>query len=337
MGSPKQHPTRASALVLTVPGLGTIVRSQAARAGMRPGAVEFDGRSDLITMSAQSWAAIGELRTAEDVLADLGIVPIQRTARATVAQIDLRRVEEAMGSLRTQRLVSTGRAVRVVARMTSERHFQRTALRDEIQHRLLTTPVRDSRPSVELWAIQIRNHLRLGVRLPGVGRRDQPSRPADRPGSLRPAVAAAMVNVADGARAIADPTCGTGTIVLEAVAAGAFAIGGDRDPAALHLSRANGCAHLLQLDARSLPFRADELDAVVANLPFGRQHHVQGAPVAWYRRVLTEALRVAPCAVVLAPPSTPFHQALGRLHVDVQERHDIHLLGRRATIWALTR
>jgi hypothetical protein len=59
--------------------------------------------------------------------------------------------------------------------------------------------------------------------------------------------------------------------------------------------------------------------------------------VAWYRRVLTEALRVAPCAVVLAPPSTPFHQALGRLHVDVQERHDIHLLGRRATIWALTR
>lgn len=337
MGSPKQHPTRASALALTVPGLGAIVRAQAARSGLRPGVVEFDGRSEVIAMSSRSWSAVGDLRTVDDVLADVGAIPIERSARTTAARLDVPRANEVIGDLRARRLVPPGRDVRVVVRMRSERHFQRTALRDELQRRMLTSPARDDRPSVELWAIQIHDRLRLGVRLPGVGRRDQPPRPADRPGSLRPAVAAAMLSLADGARTILDPTCGTGTVVTEATAVGRHAIGGDHDAAALRLARTNGCTDLLQLDARDLPFRAAEIDAVVANLPFGQQHHVQGTPVAWYRRVLTEALRVAPRAVVLAPASTPFHQALGRLNVNVHERHNIRLLGQRATIWTLTR
>jgi len=335
MGS-RQQP-RASAVVLTIPGLGAIVRAQAARAGLRPSPVEFDGRSDVIVLSASSWADIGKLATVDDVLADLGSIPIARTARTTVDRIDRRHVSDLIDTLRTHRLVPQGRALRIVVRMTTERHFQRRALRDEVQRKMVTSTGRANQPSVELWVIQIGDRLRLGIRLPGVGRRDQPPRPADRPGSLRPAVAAAMLSLVDGAGTILDPTCGTGTIVLEAAACGVFAIGGDRASTALRAARVNGCAHLMDLDARRLPFNRDVFDAVVANLPFGQQHTVQGSPVAWYRRALTEALRVAPRAVVLAPANTPFRQALGRLHVQIEKRHDIRLLGQRATIWSLKR
>src|SRR4051794_6373058 len=105
MGSPQQHPTRASALVLTNPGLGAIVRGQAARDGLRSGVVEFDGRSEVIAVAARSWAAIGNLTTVEDVLADLGRISIRRTTRATVAQLDVRRIGTAIETLRAARLV----------------------------------------------------------------------------------------------------------------------------------------------------------------------------------------------------------------------------------------
>lgn len=329
--------SRVSALALTIPGLGRIVRAQATHAGMRPGAVEFDGRSDVLVVSASSWAAIGALATVDDVLADLGTIPIRRAVRATVDQLDRRRVSDLIERLGAQRLVPPGRSMRVVVRMTSERYFLRTALRAEIQRKMGTAADHANRASVELWALQIGDRLRLGIRLPAIGRRDQPARPADRPGSLRPAVAAAMVTLVDGAAAILDPTCGTGTVLLEASASGGIAIGGDRDRTALDMARTNGCARLVHLDARQLPFTRDAFDAVVANLPFGQQHSVQGSPVAWYRRVLTEALRVAPRAVVLAPVSTPFRQALGRLHVEIGGRYEIRLLGQRATIWSIAR
>ena len=336
MGS-LQHPTRASALLLSIPGLGAIVQRQAISADMRPGAVGFDGRSDVIAVSAASWSALRKLRTVEDVLADLGSVRLRRTARATAAQVDHRRFDAVIGTLRAAHLVPPTRTMRVVVRLNAERHFHRTALRDELGRSLHAPAGRPDRPAVELWAIQTGDELRVGIRLPGVGRRDQPSRPAERPDSLRPSVAAAMLELAQGARTVLDPTCGAGTILLEALAADTFAVGGDHDPTALSAARTNGCPYLTQLDARQLPFRANAYEAVVANLPFGRRHAIQGAPVAWYRRALTEALRVAPRAVVLAPASTPFRQALGRLKIDITARYDIHLLGQRATIWSLRR
>ena len=75
----------------------------------------------------------------------------------------------------------------------------------------------------------------------------------------------------------------------------------------------------------------------MTNLPFGGQYRVQGLPVAWYRRVLAEASRVAPTVIVLAAPSSPYRQALGRLRLDLRVRHDITRLGKPSTIWALER
>ena len=75
-------------------------------------------------------------------------------------------VAEVVATLRTLRLVPRGRAMRVVVRMTSERNVRRTALRDEIQRWMLAPPGREDRPATELWAVQVDDQLRLGIRLP---------------------------------------------------------------------------------------------------------------------------------------------------------------------------
>jgi tRNA G10 N-methylase Trm11 len=162
-------------------------------------------------------------------------------------------------------------------------------------------------------------------------------RAVERPGALRPVVAAAMIRLVDGDGTTLDPCCGTGTIAVEASAVGRTALAGDLDPLAVAAATANGVAPVLRLDARRLPLPADSVGAVVTNVPFGRRHLVQGDPVAWYRRVLAEALRVAPQAVVLAASTQPFRQALGKLDVDVSGRHRIELLGNRTTIWDIRR
>jgi tRNA G10 N-methylase Trm11 len=134
-----------------------------------------------------------------------------------------------------------------------------------------------------------------------------------------------------------DPCCGSGSLLAESSLIGWTTVGGDIADDAIAAAAANATSQVLRLDSRQLPFRDDEFDAVVTNLPFGYQYQVQGAPVAWYRRTLGEAIRVAPRVVVLSPASTPFRQALGRMKVTLVERHDIEILGRPSSIWVLDR
>jgi tRNA G10 N-methylase Trm11 len=160
----------------------------------------------------------------------------------------------------------------------------------------------------------------------------------EREGALRPVIAAAMVHLAGPARGtLIDPCCGGGTILAEAASAGWRCAGGDLDSGAIAATVANTQAPVALLDARRLPFQDDAADVVVTNLPFGRQYPIPGSPVAWYRRVLQEAMRVAPTAVVLAPRTTAFRQALGRLPIELNDRIDITVLGRPATIWPIRR
>lgn len=199
-------------------------------------------------------------------------------------------------------------------------------------------PAADS-ADVEVWVLQVGpTTYRVGLRIPGLGARAGGRRLVERPGSWRPAAAAAMVHLAGEPRGLlVDPCCGSGTILAEAERAGWSVLGGDRDAGAVEAATLNTGGVIALLDARRLPLATDAAQAVVTNLPFGEQHRVQGLPVAWYRRALAEASRVAPVLVVLATASAPYRQALGRLPLRLRSKHDIVLLGRRASIWTLER
>jgi hypothetical protein len=338
VGSNLRPRQRVAAFALTQPGLGPFVHREASSAASGRGVVEHDGRSDLVRLVAPSWLPLRGLRTAEVLCADVGSAVVDRSLRRTVSALPLGRVEGVIGELvRAGVLRDVGR-VRLVVRVLDERSFTRTQLRDAVARRLARPVVRDHGEAVEVWLCQTSAAvLRVGVRVPLSAAARLP-RHRERPGSLRPVVAAAMVSlVGDGPGRLLDPCSGSGTVLSEAVGRGWSTVGGDLDDDALAVARANVAgASLLRLDARRLPFPSGSFDAVVTNVPFGAQHPLQGAPVAWYRKALQEARRVAPRVVVLAPDRREFRQALGRLPLGCTPvRHPVQVLGRPADVWLL--
>jgi len=332
---------------LTMPGLGPLLREElTARLGPAAvGEVENDGRSDVVPFSAGPAEAVAPALS-EDLFVELGTGDPAAPLRRLVGQLwSAQRYDAAMPAT-APRLGRLGPrpGFRVVARVRSERGFLRTELREELTRAVLRERPR-WRPadpaSIELWALQTRaRRVRLGVRLSDRRMRQRAGREVERPGALRPVLAAAMLRLADARRgAVLDPCCGTGTIVREALEQGRRAIGGDLAAEALAASRANlppGTA-LVRADAAALPVASGAVGAVVTNLPFGRRHAQAGDPAGWLRTAFAEFRRVvAPAGsiVVLHPPSPAFESAVLRPHrALLRSRHPVELLGLRTTIW----
>jgi len=131
------------------------------------------------------------------------------------------------------------------------------------------------------------------------GRRGFARAPTDRPffqpGSMPPADARAVVNLAGAGpgRRLLDPMCGTGGLLLEAARVGAHPVGVDAQAKMVAGSRRNLRAAagsgagadggdgdpepaLLRGDATALPLRAGAVDAVALDAPYGRQSKVAG-------------------------------------------------------------
>ncbi len=315
---------------------------------------QFDGRNDVVSFSAKRPDGLAGLRTSEDVFVEVSAARRVGTLRALVGALrDDRALEQALSVYSAQvRPLRARMTFRVVARVLSEREFPRTALRDE-----LSRVIQQARPrwratdpaALELWALESTpGRIRLGVRLSGSAMRHRGGRNLERPGALRPTVAAAMVLLAGtptvrASATLLDPCCGSGTIPAEAAAAGWIPLGADLDPGAVAVARANlgGTARLLLADVRRLPLADASVAALASNLPFARQYTVQGSPGAWFAAALAELDRVtqAPAAVVLLVPTTnAFQRALaGRPSLALERRLDLRLLGMRTALWQLRR
>ena len=133
---------------------------------------------------------------------------------------------------------------------------------------------------IELWANLLDDELLCGLRLSRAEMRHRDYKLEHLPASLRPSVAAAMVQLTQPAPSdvFLDPMAGAGTILLERAAFGPYArlIGGDNNPEALDALGANTRSireglELHEWDARTLPLADDAVDKAALNLPFGRQ------------------------------------------------------------------
>ena len=147
----------------------------------------------------------------------------------------------------------------------------------------------------------------------GFGARRPTEKPFFQPGSMAPADARALANVAGagpGAR-ILDPMCGTGGVLVEAGLVGSDVVGVDAQAKMVAGAREN-LAHYLEThyledgfavargDATRLPFADDTFDGVVFDAPYGRQSKVENdSLLALIGDALAEARRVAACAVVV--------------------------------------
>lgn len=151
----------------------------------------------------------------------------------------------------------------------------------------------------------------------GFGARAPTEKPFFQPGSMDPIEARAVANLA-GARpgaAVLDPMCGTGGILVEAGLVGARVAGFDAQTKMVRGTREN-LAHFLETndgpdgfdvglaDAARLPVEDGGVDAVVVDVPYGRQSKVASPDLdSLVAAVLSEARRVAERAVAVADRS----------------------------------
>ena len=123
-----------------------------------------------------------------------------------------------------------------------------------------------------------------GLRLSDASMRHRTYKLENRPASLRPTVAAAMVRLAAArpGHVVLDPMCGAGTLLAEQLAyaerfrGAALAVhGGDIDFSAVRAAAVNlrrlGAPGLCRWDATRLPLVGASSDRIVSNPPFGKQ------------------------------------------------------------------
>jgi tRNA (guanine10-N2)-dimethyltransferase len=127
-------------------------------------------------------------------------------------------------------------------------------------------------------------------------------KPFFKPGSMSPALARTLSNIAGGydGAALLDPTCGTGGVLVESALAGGRVVGCDASREMVEGARTNlrdfcdgsaGC--LFVADARSLPLEDGSMDCAVTDLPYGRASHIEGESAeALAREVLKELARI---------------------------------------------
>ena len=370
--------------VLATSGLAPLVRRElAALPGVSITDVGNDGRADVVLCEVEAGRERGllQLRTVEDVFVEVGrtlrsegdrppwiarrlVRPSrlstgvrlwQGQSRDGTSREDKSRASRSGGGRSRDGRPGSGRAkrssrpgpmtYRVVARVLSERTWQRTQLRRALGESVSAAEPRwqSADPArLELWAIEYtKGCFVAGVRLTTVRMRQHGGRASERPGALRPTVAAAMVALAGQPQSggiLLDPCCGSGTILAEAKTVGWRAVGRDIDQAAVSASRRNVSRAEVEIgDVRDLDLGDASVDACVSNLPFGRQYDVQGEPRAWLAGVLAELVRVTRPGgrIVLLVPEVAASVIPARLRQ--RDRLSVRLLGTSSTIWMFER
>lgn len=269
-------------------------------------------RNDIVLLHYGGDArALLQLRTSEDVFAvavrAFDVAPDERGLRQMhAATRESRSVGDALAAwthvLRTRRKPTT---FRVVVREVGAHQFRRRDIGRAVADGILSGwPGRwhqvDEEADVEVWVTLLERELLCGVRLSGPGMR-QREKVHHMPAALRPALAAAMIQLTEPAPddVFLDPMAGTGTLLIERAAAGPFRhlYGGDNNVEALKALRTNtrtirGEVTSERWDARKLPLADQSVDKIAVNMPFGKQVAVATDLPALYRGVLAEVQRV---------------------------------------------
>lgn len=333
-----------------LPGLAPLVRQQLDQLpGIRVTGSGFDGRADVVLFQADHGRreSAMTLRITEDVFVAVGHADragSDNPRRIAAALWRPRPVQRALSIWAGHRRPLAGAMTfRVVTRVLSEKAFIRTELRQR-----LTATIRQSRPrwaiadpaQLEIWACEYRRGRFIsGLRLSDASMRQHGGRNLQRPGALRPTLAAAMVRLAGQPPGVLlDPCCGSGTILAEATAAGWTATGTDIDPAAVAIAHANAPQATVRVaDALHMHMPEASVTACVTNLPFGRQYRFPGEMKAWLSAVLREVERVTrpDGHAVLLAPALP--RPIVPSSLKPADAFPVRLLGTKTTIWCYQR
>jgi 23S rRNA G2445 N2-methylase RlmL len=241
-------------------------------------------------------------------------------------------------------------SARVVSRKTGTHAYRRMDVEDAARKALSRRFKRalrwvEDEAAVEFWVNVLGSRLVVGIRLSDRSMRHRDYKVAHLEASLRPSAAAAMCILADappGGRVL-DPTCGAGTLLVEAVALdpSARAFGGDLSPAAVRAARRNCAPNVLCWDAGRLPVSANSIDAVLCNPPFGKKIGDRSGVGVLYPRLAAEIARVlkpGARAVLITSAYDAFRDALRTVPgLRLDRGYAVAVLGEWGRVYVLTK
>ena len=178
----------------------------------------------------------------------------------------------------------------------------------------------------------------VGVRLAATPLHRRSYKQEQRPGSLKPTVAAALLELLalQPGETLLDPCCGAGTILVEAARRGGLVQGGDSDTDAVVAALTNAgnagvAVSVQEWDARSLPLADDSVDCIACNLPWDRQVSIDGDEAVFYAQLCAEmdpVLLPGGRAALLTNRPELLHFA----RLECREQVEISLFGQRPVI-----
>jgi tRNA (guanine6-N2)-methyltransferase len=293
-----------------------------------------------------SLAPLLDLRCVDDLFLDLAtwkdILP-QRDAleriRQLSAQLDL---EPVVGSLSAVRPIPERPAFSLTASFVGRRNYTWKEIKQSMAEGIRTRypwPYEED-PDSDLNIRVFIDHqtAHVGLRLNDRPLHRRAYKGVHLGGSLKPSVAAALIQLAEGAAGslLLDPFCGAGTILIEGASMGHQVFGGDIDPQALAATGENGrlageSVNACLWDARHLPLANHSVQRVVSNLPWGRQVKVDQSLEWFYQQVCTEMRRViAADGRIVLLTNEPQWVALPGLEIELQ--FEISLFGKTPAV-----
>jgi 23S rRNA G2445 N2-methylase RlmL len=308
----------------------------------------------VVTIPREGWRRLFDLRTVEDVFLVL-YDSLPMTSATDLTRIEPGRFKRHLSAAVPFHPVDFRRRVDFAVFVKQDE--DRTVYRKQIADVIATT-ARTVHPGwmlkepaeVELWAFFAREKLTVGLRLTNIHHRQRTWRGQERPGSLRPTLAASLVALSE-ARAddvVLDPMCGSGTILIERGLWGPVAelIGGDSDDAAVKIARHNAdraglTARIGRWDASApAAFTGLEgrVDRIICNLPFGIQHGKAEALPALYvaaLRTWKPLLSGRGAMILLTSRGAELRKAAALAGMEIEAVHRLFLQGIWAEVFAL--
>ncbi|HJR78927.1 MAG TPA: methyltransferase domain-containing protein [Anaerolineales bacterium] len=248
------------------------------------------------------------LRTVDDVFLHLATWPGMERARQTLstlravsAQLPLTIALEACRQIRT---IQGPPTFSVTANFVGKRNYSTAEIKQACAEGILEQQnwhysEDDATADLNIRVFIEADTAVVGVRLAARSLSRRPYKQEHVPGSLKPAVAAALLRLTDitpGTR-ILDPCCGAGTILIEASANRATALGGDINPEAVTAAcfnavQAGVTVPIQRWDARALPVSDRSVERVISNLPWGRAVNADDSLDTLYKEIGKEIERI---------------------------------------------
>lgn len=297
--------------------------------------------------------ALTELRTVDDVYLQLAHWETVGHTRAMLVEFEDRAaaltpaVEQAIEAINTLRPLRARPTFSVTASFVGKRNYNTDEIKSAIAAGVesqnpwhYTADDREADLNVRVF---IEHEVALvGLRIGTRPLHERAWKVAERPGALKPSVAAALCRLAEvePGQLLIDPCCGGGTLLIEAAISGAAARGGDLDPDAVEVARANGTAAGYPItveawDSRHLPLPDASADRVLSNLPWGKQIAVDATLTHFYAETCREIERILkPDGVAALLTSQPELLCFERLKTT--QTIEISLYGQTPTISLFT-